>query len=137
MPRILASRWLCPVLPIFLAGTAAFTKWQVQPASPQQLLSERLPEKIRVTRTDHTQVVLMRPGVVTDSVYGILDESRVRLEQAGGQVSRHGAREAIAFRDVGEIAIRKTDPVTTSLLVATGVAAGYFAIALGQLGRDE
>ena len=135
MPRIiLAPLWHFLVLPL-LIGTVACTKWQVQSASPQQLISERRPKKIRVTRTDHTQAVLTRPSVVNDSVYGILDESHARLDKAGSQVSRHGAREAIALGDVDEVAIRKTEPIGTSLLVASVLAAGYFAIALGNLER--
>lgn len=136
MSRInLAPSWPCLVLPFLMIGTAACTKWQVHSASPQQLISERRPQKIRVTRTDHTQAVLMRPGIVNDSVYGILDESRARLDKAGSQVSRHGAREAIALGDVDEVAIRKTEPIGTSLLVASILAAAYFAVALGNLDR--
>ena len=136
MPRmILAPVWPSLVLVLLMAGTGACTKWQVQSASPQQLLSEHRPNKIRVSRTDQSQAVLMRPSVVNDSVYGILDESHVRLDDAGSGMNRHGVREAISLTEITEIAIRKTDPVTTSLLVASGVALGFFAISLGNLER--
>jgi hypothetical protein len=77
----------------------------------------------------------MGPGLVNDSVYGILDEAGTRLDKAESQVSRHGAREAIALGDISQVAIRKTEPIGTSLLVASAIAVGYFAIALGNLER--
>jgi hypothetical protein len=68
-------------------------------------------------------------------MYGVLDESRVGFDRAGSQMSRHGAREAIALSQVSEVAIRKMDPVGTSLLVASGLFVGYFVISLGNLDR--
>ena len=123
------------MLPFLIACTSACTKWQAQPAPPPQLLAERQPDKIRVTRTDRSRAVLLRPGVVNDSMYGVLDESRVRIDRDGPRASRHGAREAIALSQVSEVAIRKTDPVGTSLLVASGLFLGYFLISLNNLDR--
>lgn len=93
----------CLMLPFLIVCTSACTKWQVQSAPPPQLLSERQPDKIRVTRTDRSRAVLSRPGIVNDSMYGALDESRLRLDRDGSRTSRHGAREAIALSQVSEV----------------------------------
>jgi hypothetical protein len=48
----------------------ACTHWEVQSVSPQQVLETRHPEKIRVTRTDRTELVLSQPRIESDTLYG-------------------------------------------------------------------
>jgi hypothetical protein len=117
------------------AAAPACTKWQVQSAAPQQLLAENRPEKIRITRTDRSRVILQRPEIINDTLYGVRDDSRLRLDREGNPASRHGAREAVALPDVVDVALRKTDPVTTGLLVAAGIGVGVFLVELDNLER--
>jgi hypothetical protein len=49
------------LLVLALTGLSACTSWQVQSASPQQVLAERRPEQVRVTHTDSTTMVLNQP----------------------------------------------------------------------------
>jgi len=118
---------------LVIVGLPSCTKWQVQQVPPRQLLAEGQPDKIRVARNDTRKVVLQRPEIRGDSLYGIRDESALRLDKAGRQTSRHGAHEAMALAEVQNVAVRKTNPVTTGLLVGAGVALGFFAISLSQL----
>jgi hypothetical protein len=102
------------------ASISACTRWQVQSVSPQQVLETRQPQKIRVTRTDSTEVVLEQPRIVSDTLYGI---------SAGTpQAVNHGSGEGIALADVSRVAIRRTDPVATTGLVlgSAAVAGGIF-----------
>ena len=80
-------------------------------------------------------IVLQRPEILGDSLYGVRDDRSLRLDAAGHQTSRHGAREAMALVDVRTIAVRKIDPVTTGLLVAAGAGVGAFIVGLSQLER--
>lgn len=118
---------------LITGALCACTKWQVQAISPQQLLTERRPDKVRVTRTDRNNVVLKRPQIVGDSLYGFADVSGLEL---GGyrRTKRAGAQEAMALADVDRIAIRKTDPVTTALVVApvVGISWVLFGLAMNQ-----
>ena len=120
---------------LVMVGLSSCTKWQVQQVPPRQLLADGQPEKIRVARNDKVKVVLQRPEIRGDSLYGIRDESALRLDRAGRQTTRHGAHEAMALVDIQNVAVRKTDPVTTGLLVGAGVALGFFAIGLSQVDR--
>ena len=117
-----------------VACLSACTKWQVQQASPQQLLTQHQPEKLRVSLVDNTDVVLRRPEIRGDSLYGVRDESELRLDYASGRPPSHGASAALPLADVEKVAVRKIDPVTTGLLVGVGVAAGVFLIGLAQVG---
>jgi len=119
---------------LVFAYLSACTKWQVQQVSPQQLLIHGQPEKLRLSLVDNTEVVLRRPEIRGDSLYGVRDESELRLDYASGRPPSHGAPAALPLADVEKVAVRKINPVTTGLLVGVGVAAGAFLIALAQLG---
>jgi hypothetical protein len=119
---------------LVFAYLSACTKWQVQQVSPQQLLTQGQPEKLRLSLVDNTEVVLRRPEIRGDSLYGVRDESALRLDYASGRPPSHGASAALPLADVEKVAVRKINPVTTGLLVGLGVAAVYFVIGLAQLG---
>jgi hypothetical protein len=119
---------------LVFAYLSACTKWQVQQVSPQQLLTQHQPEKLRVSLVDNTEVVLRQPEIRGDSLHGVRDESALRLDRASGRPPSHGAPAALPLADVEKVAVRKIDPVTTGLLVGAGVAAGVFLIGLAQVG---
>ena len=52
---------------LVIAHLSACTKWQVQQVSPQQLLAQGQPEKLRVSLADNTEVVLQAPEIRGDS----------------------------------------------------------------------
>ena len=95
----------CLLLPAFLAGCSS---WWVQEVSPQQLITEDQPEKIRVTLTDGSQMVLEQPRVSGDTLMGkfapkdFAPSAQVQLKR-GEQVN-------IPLSDVTDVAIQKTDP---------------------------
>ena len=119
---------------LVFAYLSACTMWQEQQVSPQQLLTQGQPEKLRVSLVNNTEVVLRRPEIRGDSVYGVRDESDLRLDYASGRPPSHGAPAALPLADVEKVAVRKINPATTGLLVGLGIAAVYFVVALAQLG---
>ena len=120
-------------LVLVFAYLPACTKWQVQQVSPQQVLTQHQPEKLRVSLVDNTEVVLRRPEIRGDSLHGVRDESELRLDYVSGRPPSHGSSAALPLEDVEKLAVRKIDPITTGLLVGAGVAAGAFLIGLTQL----
>jgi hypothetical protein len=101
------------VLLVSLTGCA---RWQVQSATPQALLSERHPSRVRVTRSDDTTVVLYAPEVVGDTLYG----------SARGGRGAAIARTAVPLSGISQVAIRRGDPIATGALGlgSAAVAAG-------------
>jgi hypothetical protein len=99
-------------LVLLTASLTACTKWQVQTLSPQQVLATRHPDKIRVTRADSTQVVLTKPQIVGDTLYGM----------AAGQ-------RGVALADVSRVSIRRGDPLATGSVIG-GTAAVLTGVGL-------
>ena len=83
---------------VVFAYLSACTKWQVQQVSPQQLLIQGQPEKLRVSLVDNTEVVLERPEIRGDSLYGVRDESALRLDYASGRPQATGLRQHCRWR---------------------------------------
>jgi len=106
------------LLVLSVSGLSACTSWQVQNASPQQVLAQYRPTQVRITRTDTTEVVLREPRITGDTIYGATESSA------------HGAaradRNAVALDHVNHVALRKTDTGKTTLL-----ALGSAAVASG------
>jgi hypothetical protein len=81
------------LLLIYLSGC---TSWQVEQVAPAQLIAERQPSRVRVTRADQSRVVLRDPTIVGDTLVGALDsakavwESRVALSEVQRIEVRHG-----------------------------------------------
>ncbi len=106
----------CLLLPAFLAGCSS---WYVQEVSPQQLITEDQPEKIRVTLTDGSQMVLEQPRVSGDTLMGC------QLFEVQGQ--QRCPIVSIALSDVTDVAIEKINPVKVSVVVLV-VSAFYFGL---------
>jgi hypothetical protein len=121
----MSTRWrgirrivACVLLPSHLV---ACMSWKTQDATPQQLVSEEEPSRIRVTLTDGTQVVLTEPTVSGDTLWGLED----------------GERTGIPEPEIAEVALRRADGTTTVIALGVGVvvAAGvwYLAACEGDL----
>jgi hypothetical protein len=102
-------------------SSSACTHWKVQSAFPEQVVSRR-PQKVRVTRDDGSRMVLRRPEIVGDTLYGV---------QRDEQAAAGSPRPAVALTDVSEIAVRRVNVVTTAVLALGAlVVAAYVALGL-------
>jgi hypothetical protein len=111
--RIGQPRWGKAVASVLLAThLAACTSWRVETAPTAQVLQTRAASDVRVTRADQSTVVLHRPSVARDSLWGW-----TRSVQLG-----------IPLTDVRAIATRHGD-VGKSLLLGAGIVVGVFAAA--------
>ena len=94
----------CILLPAYLSSCV--TNWEVQRASPEQVVEEEQPSQIRVTTTDHSEIVLDEPRVSGDTLIG--------LERDLSWGSIYAAPDTasvlkIPLADISHVAIKKTD----------------------------
>jgi hypothetical protein len=95
-------------------GLVACTKWEVQELTPQQVVSEMKPTRIRVTRSDSARLVFVQPQLAGDSLVG----------------SVLGRRTTVPLAEVAVVAVRKGDPGATVIVVlGTLAAVGIWALA--------
>ena len=89
---------------LFLAVylTAACTTWQPQVGAPGSVVSERRPDRVRLSVANGAQVIVEGPSVRTDSIVG---------EAASGGSS------AVALTDVSQVEVRERDTTATVLAV--------------------
>lgn len=99
-----------------VGGLSACTSWQVQSASPEQVLAEHRPAQVQVTRADSTTLVLNQPHIVGDTLYGI--------GQSRGSNAEHAEQSAVALADVGRVAIRNGDLIKLSSRLRIHTAGG-------------
>src|SRR4026209_45256 len=59
--------------------TAGCSKWYPQPLTPQQVVSEMHPKRIRVTLTDSSVLVLKHPVTSGDSIAGTINGTRAAV----------------------------------------------------------
>ena len=100
------------VATVLLAGqVAGCSSWRVEQAPPEQVLHQRTPTEVRVTRTDGSQLVLGRPRISGDSLTGF----------AGG------ALRGVLMTDIGAIATRHGN-AGKSVLLGVGSLGGALVI---------
>ena len=97
--------------------SSACTHWKVQSAFPEQVVSRR-PQKVRVTRDDGSQMVLRQPVIAGDTIYGA---------PRNGRVSAGSPRPAVALTDIGDVAVRKVNVVSTVALTLGTLALAALA----------
>lgn len=98
-------------------SSSACTHWKVQSAFPEQVVSRR-PHKVRVTLNDSSRIVLRRPVIAGDTMYGA---------PRNGRVSAGSPRPAVALSDVGDVAVRRVNVVSTVALTLGTLAVAAFA----------
>jgi hypothetical protein len=86
---------------LLAATTAGCTHWKTQSVTPRELVTVRRPSMVRVGRIDGRQLVLDRPEIVGDTVYGA----------ARGRRHEARSRPAVALSDIETVAIRGFDPL--------------------------
>jgi hypothetical protein len=111
-------------LPLLLAVAApGCVTWNPQP-TPEPSSRERLPDPVRVTRSDAGTVLLFDAALAGDSIVGFT---------GGGSAS--GQRVAVAMSDVRRLEARKTNAAgTAGLVAAAALALGVVIFALGSSG---
>jgi hypothetical protein len=108
---------------LLLSSVLACTRWQLEAISPKQVVTEKKPSRIRVTRLDSTRVELVRPHVSGDSLIG--------------SVTPSGPPVSIPLSAVATVSVAKANPgATIALLLGLGGAAlaAFLALALAQNG---
>lgn len=109
------------LLATYLGGCVS---WQVQSASPVDVLGQQQPTSIRLTRADHSHLVLYNPAIQADTIYGTSQQP-----PAAGQDPQ---RQAVALADITQVAVRQGDGTKTGLLVFGGLVlvGGVIAFAI-------
>ena len=87
----------------------ACTGWRTQSATPEQVMTTKHPERVRITRQDGTRVELLQPVIEADSVTG-------RDAGASGPDSLK-PRVAVALADIRTVELHQTKTAETLLLV--------------------
>ena len=109
-------------------SSSACTHWKVQSAFPEQVVSRR-PQRVRVTRNDSSRIVVRRPDIVGDTLYGAPRD---------GRAAAGSPRPAVALTDVSEVAVRRVNVVRTAVLaLGTLVVAAYVALGLAWSNRAD
>jgi len=90
------ERRLARALLLLLIYLSGCTSWEAQQVAPAQVIADRHPSTVRVTRADQSRMVLQHPTVLGDTLVGALDsakavwESRVALSEVQRIEVRHG-----------------------------------------------
>jgi hypothetical protein len=79
--------------------------WKTQEATPQQLVNEEQPSRIRVTLTDSTRIVLTEPTISGDTLWGLVD----------------GERAGVPEPEIREMALWRANGTTTVIVLGVGV----------------
>ena len=82
--------------------------WKTQSAAPEQVLAEKTPDRVRVTRPDGSTMELVHPLIVGDTLAG------TRLGSSG---TTSNSRIAIPLSDVQSVSIRQVNAGRTALLI--------------------
>jgi hypothetical protein len=80
MERLAFTAWLA-------ASAGACTGWQVETVSPEQAISQKHPDEIRVTLSNSSRVKLQQPALEGDTLVGLV----------GGHATTTGAASTGAF----------------------------------------
>ncbi len=116
----------CILLPAYLSSCV--TNWEVQRASPEQVVEEEQPSQILVTTTDHSgEIVLDEPRVSGDTLIGLVRD----LSSYGSIYAAPDTAAAleIPLADVSHVALKKTD-AEKSFKLGLGVVGVAFLVLL-------
>ena len=105
----IARRFIAALLMVLLT---ACHSWRPTTVSPQQLIPEERPSRVRVTLTDGETVTVKDPTMRNDSIVGVTDAVGALMTRPVG----------VASRDVRLLEVRRLS-VTKSVLTSAAVAA--------------
>jgi len=106
---------------LLLSNVIACTRWQLEEISPERVVSETHPSRIRVTLLDSTHVELIRPHVSRDSLIG--------------SVTPSGPPVSIPLSAVANVSVLKVKTAPTIALIfafSAAVAGVIMAVALAK-----
>lgn len=106
-----AVRWIIWPVWLLCLGTSC-SYWSEQWITPERAVSREKPDRVQVTLTDSSRVVMDTPSVVEDSLVGFIDDQRTALPLT-----------AVAF-----VSMRRGDPVLLMTLVPILAAIGLVAL---------
>jgi hypothetical protein len=92
--------------------------WQVQSASPSDVIATQHPDLLRIMRSDSSRITLRRPEISGDTLYGT----------TGRNSQRVGTRTGVALAEVEHVAVRRQSGTKTAALVGVSVAAATFGV---------
>jgi hypothetical protein len=98
------------------------THWKTQSVFPAEYVVAQQPPVVRVSRADGKRLVLHRPEVIGDTMYGL---------QRNRKADR-STRPAVALSEIDAIAVRRIDPWSTMGLTLGVAAVGAIAV-IGSL----
>ncbi len=98
----------------FLPGCST---WEVQSASPADVLENQHPNAVRVTRSDSSRITLQKPEISGDTLYGTVGDYGMQREP----------RTAVAVSDVDHVEVPRVNGTNTAL-VGLGIAAATFGV---------
>ena len=122
----------CILLPAYLSSC---TSWHVQSASPEQVITEDQPSKIRVTLTDGSELEMEQPRIVGDTLRGMVKGG---VESSPGETAVHRVlvERDVLLTDIVTLKVRKSD-VAKSILLFTGlIGIGSLAL-LREMGESD
>lgn len=136
MERVAFTAWLA-------ASAGACTSWQTVDVAPEQLIAEKHPTEMRVTRKDLSRVELQNPRTAGDTLFGTVQPATVTVRNQ----SQYGpssittptvpmdsvTQARIPFNDAVRIETRhvsagKTAGLVAGLLVVGAAVAGSMAM---------
>jgi hypothetical protein len=124
----LAARVACVFLVLHLS---ACTTWRISDIAPQTVVATERPARVRVTRTDGSEVVLRGPSIRADSLYGL---QRGVFGGVQGDLS-----VGIPLTDIRQLAVGRTDLAKSlglAVVLFAVVAGGIVVIVVGGAGGD-
>lgn len=109
--------------------SSACTGWKTQSVTAARVVAERRPHQIRVTRQDGSRVVLDRPEILGDTLFGHFRDPWPKDGRP---------RPAVALADVRGVAIRRLSAVgTAALILTTAALTGVVALAAAWSNRAD
>lgn len=95
-----------------VAALGGCARWEPQPLVPQAVIDREHPQRLRVTRTDSSQVELQKPRVENDTLKGMA----------------HRGPTSVPLSMVAYVSVRRGNRLPLILAVSLGVAAGVFIL---------
>jgi len=126
-------------IPLLVLQIAGCHSWRVAETSPQSLIEKDHPDRIRVTRSDSSVVILSKPVMVADSVVGFTEGSKTQPPRTSPSRHPHNQAEsrpkdskrvAVPSEEIKRMEVLKPDAAETAgvVILSIGVVVGIAAL---------
>ena len=106
----------------------ACSTWQTTNTAPEQILAQQQPDRIRVTMTDGSEFVLLKPRIQGDSLAGL---ALFDVPLGAGRPATEPTPTSVALEEIRHVAVERSNQGTRLLagvvligLVIVAVVAG-------------